>query len=154
MHATYFAPEDKRSQFNWGPSQNKVMKKKPGSCSEKQNALHCCREQPSCWCLKRTEFIMEPPLSIQSPCSTAQTSPLKQQKCTTKCVLCLKTLHKEKFNPIGLLNDGWSHSHRVVQRAKDKFGWPRYFYILAHCRIAPVEQCTLSNERQVIGTAD
>ena len=58
-----------------------------------------------------------------------------------------EALQKEKFNLTGWLNDGWSHSRRVVQRAKDKFGWSRHFYVLAHCRIAPVEQCILGNER-------
>lgn len=103
---------------------------------------------------KRTEFIMEPPLSIQSPC-TANVIAKRWESEPPSAFFCeAKTLQKEKFNLIGWLNDGWSHSRRVVQRAKDKFGWSRFSHILAHCRIAPVEQCIVGNVKQVIGIAD
>lgn len=82
----------------------------------------------------------------QSPCSALQVSSLKAGEAYHQVHFCeVKTLQKEKFNLIGRLNDGWSHSYRVVQRAKDKFGWSRYFYILTQCRIAPVKQCILGS---------
>lgn len=159
MHAApSFAPGDGGSQGSTrGPgrtkSWGKKKKKKPRSCSEKQRALHCCREQPRRWCLKHTEFIMEPPLSIQSPCSAQPTSTINAGTCTTKCVFCVsKDIAERGVQPYWLTK--WWMISRVVQRAKDKFGWSRYFYFLAHCRIAPVQQCILGNERQVTRIAN
>ena len=95
--ALSFAPGDGGSQGSTGgQGRTKSCKKKqktkkqqkkqmPCSCSEKQRALHCCSEEPRCWCVKHTEFTMEPPLSIESPCSALRTSTMNAGKHTTKC---------------------------------------------------------------------
>lgn len=69
--------EDHRVQLE--AQENRVMWKMAHFCSEKERALHCCREEPRhCW-LKLIGILRERPLSAQKPCSALQISLLKDR---------------------------------------------------------------------------
>lgn len=132
--ALSFAPGDLGSQGSTGgqgrtKSCKEKQKTKKQQKNKKTNALLLQWEAESAALLQwRAKMLMPETHWIYNGATIIHRKPMQRtanvnNEAYHQAWFCeVKTLQKDrKFNLIGWLNDGWSHSHRVVQRAKDKF---------------------------------